>query len=326
MTTDFNVARLPASLSVDVAAALGVAFVSAFLALGISLGFNFADTGQTNQGPDLLELLLKVNRDDVPQDVQEETFEGIKVEERPHQGDWFVIWGGECNFWQEDDGADWPASSNTGLIALQLAKLAGLRTIVVADVARHGAKLYSLGADVLVDRHDPYRAIEIIRSVTKGESRFGLDTVGKETAGHLQESLQPSKGGLQAHLVGLTGLPKTKLPGIKYHNVPIKVFHEVPIIGEKTMDWLERLLIEKSLQPPEVATVEGGLEGINGALDKLRSGTISGKRLVVPIEGNKPTESGDIGAANGVIKTKSAKDTLEYADKLNEDPSRIKFA
>ena len=96
VTTDFNVARLPASLSVDVAAALGVAFVSAFLALGISLGFNFAGTGKSNEGPDLLELLLKVNRDDVPQDVQEETFEGIKVEERPQQGDWFVIWGGEC--------------------------------------------------------------------------------------------------------------------------------------------------------------------------------------------------------------------------------------
>lgn len=193
-------------------------------------------------------------------------------------------------------------------------------------MARSGAKLYNLGADVLVDRHDPYRAIEIIRSVTKGESRFGLDTVGKETAAHLQEKFQQSKGGLQSHLVGLTGLPKTKLPGIKYHNIPIKVFHEVPAIGEKTMDWLERLLIEESLHPPEVATVEGGLEGINRALDKLRSGTISGKRLVVPIEGNKPTESNDVGAANGVIKTKSAKDTLQYADKLNEDPSRIKFA
>ena len=201
-----------------------------------------------------------------------------------------------------------------------------MRTIVVADVARHGARLYSLGADVLVDRHDPFRVIEIIRSVTKGELRFAIDTVGKETATHLQESLQRSKGGLQGHLVGLTGLPKTRLPSINYYSVPIKIFHIVPAIGEKTMDWLENLLLEKSLQPPEVAAVEGGLEGINGALDKLRSGAVSGKRLVVPIEGNKATDPVGSGATNEIIETKAHLDSLEYADKLNADPSRIKFA
>ena len=218
------------------------------------------------------------------------------------------------------------ASSNTGLVALQLAKLAGLRVIVVADAARHGSKLYGLGPDILVDRHDPYRAIQIIRNVTNGNLRFGLDTVGKDTATHLQEALQQSQGNRQGHLIGLTGLPKTKLPSIKYHAVPIKIFHEVPVIGEHTMDWLESLLVEGAVQPPEVATVEGGLEGINGALDKLRSGAVSGKRLVVPIEGNKTSDSSSNRTANGLIGTKYPKDTLEYADKLNSDPSRIKFA
>ena len=212
------------------------------------------------------------------------------------------------------------------MAALQLAKLAGLRVIAIADAVRHGSRLYDLGADFLVDRHDPSRAIEIIRGVTKRELRFALDTVGKETATHLQESLWRSKGDKQAHLVGLTGLPKTRLPGIKYHSVPIKVFHSVPVVGEQAMKWLEELLVEKVLQPPDVTIADGGLEGINKALDTLRSGKISGKRLVVPIGVSTQEDRNGTVATNESTKSKAVVNSLEYADKLNEDPSRIKFA
>ena len=212
------------------------------------------------------------------------------------------------------------------MFAIQLAKLIGLRVIAVADAVRHGARLSDLGVDVLVDRHDPSRAIEIIRSVTKGELRFGLDTVGKETATYLQESLQRSTEGRSSHLVGLTGLPKIKLPGIKYHKVPVKIFHSVESVGEKAMDWLEKLLVDDILVVPEIALAGGGLEGINEALDKLRSFAISGKRLVVPIENEKPEEVIPNGAKTPSNETKNAVDNLAYADKLNEDPSRIKFA
>ena len=211
-------------------------------------------------------------------------------------------------------------------MALQLAKLIGLRVIAVADVVRHGARLFDLGADILVDRHDPSRAIEIIRSVTKEKLRFALDTVGKETATHLQESLQRSKEGMQGHLVGLTGLPKIRLPSVKYHSIPIKIFHSVPAVGEQAMNWLEELLVERILQPLDVVIGDGGLEGINGALDKLRSGAISGKRLVVPIGAGKAKELIVNGATNGTIETKANSHSLEYADRLNADPSRIKFA
>ena len=98
ITTDFNVARLPASLSVNVGAALGVAFVSALLALGISLGFNFTNGVDAHKGPDLLGILKGISRDEIPEDVRDEAFVGIKAEERPQAGDWFAIWGGECQF------------------------------------------------------------------------------------------------------------------------------------------------------------------------------------------------------------------------------------
>lgn len=212
-------------------------------------------------------------------------------------------------------------------MALQLAKLTGLRVICVADVVKHGSRLIDLGTDVIVDRQDPSRAVEIIRSVTKGKLRFALDTVGKETATQLQESLQHSREDKQAHLVGLTGLPKVRLPGVKYHSVPIKVFHSVPALGETAMRWLEQLLVAKGLEPPDVVLADGGLEGINEALDGLRNGTVSAKRVVVPI-GNKPTiESNGPTATDGTTEEARGKfDNLDYADKLNADPLRIKFA
>ena len=328
MTTDFNVARLPLELPVNTGAAIGVAFVAALLALGISLGFDFASIAGSNKGPDLLGLLRELDRDKIPEDVREECFEGVKDAERPQKGDWLAIWGGKmpaavCYKTYSDE----IASSNTGSMALQLAKLTGLRVICVADVVKHGSRLIDLGADVLVDRQDPLRAVEIIRSVTKGRLRFALDTVGKETATQLQDSLQNSGGDKKAHLVGLTGLPKVRHLGIKYHSIPIKVFHSVPILVEATMGWLEQLLVANSLEPPKIALADGGLEGINEALDKLRSGSVSAKRLVVPI-GTKPTiDSNGYAETGGVTPEAKGKfDNLEYADKINGDPSRIKFA
>jgi D-arabinose 1-dehydrogenase-like Zn-dependent alcohol dehydrogenase len=172
------------------------------------------------------------------------------------------------------------ASSATGLIALQLAKLSGLRTIAVVDVARYGEKLLAAGADLLVDRLDTERAVAIIRGVTNGRLRFALDTVGRTTAEHLQRAL----GNDQSHLAGLTGLPKVVAEGVLHHKVPIKAFHDIPKIGETLMVWLEKLLLWKRLIAPEVETAGGGLNGINKALSLLREGTVTGKRLVVPLQ------------------------------------------
>lgn len=95
VTTDFNVARLPAELPANTGAAIGVAFVSALLALGVSLGLDFASITGSSEGPDLLSLLRNLDKDQIPEDVREECFDGIKDAERPQKGDWLAIWGGE---------------------------------------------------------------------------------------------------------------------------------------------------------------------------------------------------------------------------------------
>lgn len=308
VTSHFNVARVPTNISVQTGAAIGVAFVSAVLSLGISLGVNFAETVKAPHGPDLLQILQRIGRQEIPEDVQTECFDGIKSSERPKPGDWIAIWG---------------ASSNTGLMAIQLAKLAGLRVICVADLVRHGARLNRLGADVLVDRQDSSRAVEVIRSVTGGQLRFAFDTVGKETAGHLQQTLTGQPEITQAHLVGLTGLPKSSVPGVKQHSVPIKVFHITPAVGEPIVAWLEQLLASNVLAPPDIDIAQGGLEGINDALDQLRGGNVSGKRIVVPLGNGEAQKSADDESGD---KSGTKVGSLEYADKINADPDRIKFA
>lgn len=241
---------------------------------------------------------------------------------------------GFCTF-MIDCVAKSAASSNTGSIALQIAKLVGLRVICIADLVRHGARLNQLGADVLVDRQDSSRATEIIRSVTKGELRFGIDAVGKETVGHLQNSLQQQKDAKQAHLVGLTGLPKDGASGVKHHAVPIKVFHTTAAVGEAIIVWLEQLLLANALTPPDVDVAAGGLEGINDALDQLRGGSVSGKRIVVPLENGATSKPGNANEKPQNLDKASSENkddgkpqigSLEYATKLNADPSRIKIA
>ena len=94
ITTDFNVAKLPANLSPNTGAALGVAFVSAIIALGISLGFNFTKTEIGPQGPDLLQAIRGVPLETIPEDVRTECLKSIDNTERPQSGEWFAVWGG----------------------------------------------------------------------------------------------------------------------------------------------------------------------------------------------------------------------------------------
>lgn len=279
VATDFNAARIPSSTCIQASASVGVAFVAAALALGVSFGLDFSLLKRC-PGPNLIEIIYKLGKSEIPSDIHDECFASSSGSQRPQPGEWVAIWGGKisnipCHMYLTDF---LEASTTTGLVALQLAKLAGLRVICVADVARHGAKLLQSGADLLVDRHDTARAVEIIIGVTGGKLRFAMDIVGKDTATLLQKALDSSG---HSHLLGLTGLPKEQVPGIHHHTVPIKLFHTAPAVGEAMVTWLEDLLSSDNLTLPEIIEAEGGLEGINAALEVLRSGSASGKRIVV---------------------------------------------
>lgn len=299
VASTFNTIRLPTHISINSGSILGVAFVSAVLALGICMGISFEDV---ENGPDLLSIVQSLDPERLPKDIRQECLDGIAKSERAKEGDWLIIWGG---------------SSTCAHVAKQLARLAGLKIISVVDGAKHGLRISStpfIRPDLIVDSHDPNRAVEIIKASTGDRARFGLDTVGKETASHLLSSLSSSpsssihpaedKNGVRkrkdskllsppatplettpnatrSHVVGLTGLPKTGIPeGVALHNVPIKLYHEIPEVGEALSAWCERLLLQGLLIPPEVVGTVDGLEGINDGLDRMRRNEIRGGRLV----------------------------------------------
>lgn len=298
IASSFNTIRLPQHISVTSGSILGVAFVSAVLALGICMGISFESI---EDGPDLLDIVRNIDPESLPVDIRQECLSGIGKAERAKSGDFLVIWGG---------------SSTCAHVAKQIARLAGLKIISVVDGAKHGLRLSSTAAtrpDLLIDSHDPQRAISIVKAATGDRARFGFDTQGKDTAAHLLQSLTTSfpvvstlpegkkpfqrkdsklpsppstpsesfSGTHKSHLVGLTGLPKSDLPdGVALHSVPIKLFHEVPEVGEALSAWCERLLLKGLLVPPDVVGTVNGLEGINEGLDRMRKRQISGGRLV----------------------------------------------
>lgn len=99
VTADYNVGRIPADISVKTGAAIGVAFVAAALALGISLGVDFSRLKNAPRGRDLYELIRAVNEEDIPEDVRAECLDSLTRAERPKAGDWLAIWGGKQVLW-----------------------------------------------------------------------------------------------------------------------------------------------------------------------------------------------------------------------------------
>ncbi|KIW32772.1 uncharacterized protein PV07_04295 [Cladophialophora immunda] len=285
VATDFNTCRLPPNIAPESGASLGVAFVAAALCLGICVGLDFSKVAN---GPDLLSIVRGLDPQRLPEDIRSECLNGINQAEKARPGDWLAIWGG---------------SSTSAFMLNQIARLMGLRTISIMDCRKHALSVSSdsrTKPDIVVDNHNPERAIEITRSVTNNSLRFAVDTVGRDTAKHLMQCLQQHSefmdddsattlktdaARLAAHLVGLTGLPKGSPPtNITFHTVPIKVFHEIPELGEVLMLWLERLLAQGLLVPPTILGVREGFGEINDALDSMRRGEISGGRLVVRVK------------------------------------------
>lgn len=88
----YNIVRLPSNVSFEQGSTIGVAFVTAVVALGICLGVDFTDV---DNGPDMRQVVEGLNLDSLPKDVHKEIAQQIPSQDRPEAGDWFIIWGGK---------------------------------------------------------------------------------------------------------------------------------------------------------------------------------------------------------------------------------------
>ena len=217
IASSFNTIRLPHNVSAESGSILGVAFVSAVLALGICMGVSFESV---EEGPDLLKIVRNIDPERLPADIRKECLENISEEERARPGSYLIIWGG---------------SSTSAHLTKQIARLTGLKIVSVVDHAKHGIRLSSNAAtraDLLVDSHDPERAIDIIKRATKDGARFGFDTQGKESAAHLLRSLASSTSPIES-------LPQLRAQRLQTAHAAIDTFRIRRRCAAITSGWID---------------------------------------------------------------------------------------
>jgi hypothetical protein len=163
-----------------------------------------------------------------------------------------------------------------------------------------------LGADKIIDRYDLAAASSLIQRHIKSPIRFAIDAIGSQTASWCQDLLvsytrignrngpvTPELGTkdldtvgsaeVSAHLVCLSGTPKTSAANVQIHRVPIKLFHTNPKLGAAISALLSAMLHSDEIKLPETVIEDGGLHAVVTGLEKLKSGELSGRKLVVRI-------------------------------------------
>ncbi|ODQ63664.1 GroES-like protein [Nadsonia fulvescens var. elongata DSM 6958] len=209
---------------------------------------------------------------------------------KPLEDDFLLIWGG---------------SSSVGQIALQFAKIYGIKVIVVASAKNHH-HLKSLGADHLVDYHDA-DAVEQIKALGKNHIKFGFDTIS------LPQTNQKVHSAVSENATTNSLLPFNPKDLEDYRSdVDITVTLAYLAWGKNTkvpFPWMEtdengaavsnpgfpeacktffkvasKALNEGSVKHIPITVLPKGLNSLNEAFDLLRHDKISSGKLTVRIE------------------------------------------
>ncbi|KAF2186056.1 putative ToxD-like zinc binding oxidoreductase [Zopfia rhizophila CBS 207.26] len=181
-------------------------------------------------------------------------------------------------------------SSTVGLFAIQLAKKAGCT--IVTTASPHSFDLVkSYGADNVFD----YRASNAVQEITKTfpDITRAIDCFSEGDSIHFCAQVLKSKGGKVITLLDT----QLKTPGVEVQMIMSfqllgRAFAWSPPIGPNypasTSDrealahfYASLFSLAQELKAPPVTLLEGGFEGILEGLDRLRTGKVSGSKLVV---------------------------------------------
>ncbi|TVY37258.1 Protein TOXD [Lachnellula occidentalis] len=190
-------------------------------------------------------------------------------------GPWILVYGG---------------SSASGSIAIQFAKLSGLKVVTTCS-PRNFDFVRGLGADVVFDYRDPECANHI-RELTSDTLTLVLDTIAtSQTAAISTQAMSSSKGGIYCNLMGVDS-PRKDVKAVFFLGYtglgePYTFLgEEWPVVPEdyelvkKVLALSEGLLGEGKIIPHPAAVRSGGLEGILSGLEDLKNKKISGEKLV----------------------------------------------
>ncbi|KAL2145656.1 hypothetical protein VTI28DRAFT_6714 [Corynascus sepedonium] len=191
----------------------------------------------------------------------------------------------------------WSGASSAGNATVQLARLAGL-TVLASASPRHHALVRSLGAAAVVDYRSPTAATDLAEAARRdagvSEIRYAVDAISTaETVPLVLDVLAQADGDDNgskektkkkfAHLLPWpeevtvpNGVEETFVRGYviwtEQRDLAASVFND--LLGR----WLET----GEVVPQAARVIEGGLEGLQTALNVLREG-VSGEKLVVEL-------------------------------------------
>lgn len=199
-------------------------------------------------------------------------FRNLGVPRTGGQKGGFLVWGG---------------ASSVGSAAVQIAAALGFDVFAVASPMHH-AYVETLGAKFVFDYKSPGAIAEIISAAAEAgiELKLAFDAISENGTSQICAEILDKLGG--GKLCVTLSLPLgTETPA----NVETSRTSAGGVVaGWKEggtwlfNDWLEKALADGSYKPsPGIQIVEGGLPGVQKALDTHKKG-LSGKKLVVPLE------------------------------------------
>lgn len=185
-------------------------------------------------------------------------------------------------------------STATGTLAIQFAKLSGLKVITTCS-PRNFDLVKSLGADQVFDYNSPTVGDDI-RKATNSELAYAFDCISEGSSVDIAAQAIGPKGGKYSSLLFNTDTFPRKdvttamtLGYVATGESFSKFGIEWPGKSEnfefaaKFWSLAEELFTQGKLKVHPVSLRSGGLEGILGGLDEMRKNQVSGKKLVYKI-------------------------------------------
>ncbi|KAJ8090398.1 hypothetical protein PM082_018994 [Marasmius tenuissimus] len=189
----------------------------------------------------------------------------------------------------------WGGATTVGQIAIQLAKLSGLRAITTASPKNHNL-LKRLGADILLDYKDP-EVVDKIKNATANKLFHAVDCVGSQDSGRQTSACFGEDGG---HIVAVLPITsersdvKTDLPFVytllgkpieppypsEWQQLARTEHYE---LGKKFGILLGHLLSEKKLKTIPVKLVPDGLADVQKWIEFQQQGKVSAEKIVYRI-------------------------------------------
>ncbi|KAJ4299060.1 Trans-enoyl reductase actts2 [Kalmusia sp. IMI 367209] len=183
------------------------------------------------------------------------------------------------------------ASTATGTLAIQYAKLSGLE--VIATASPHNFSLVKdLGADQVFDYKDPDCGAKI-REATKDNLKLAFDTISEKGSTAVCCAAISSNGGLYTSLLPVRDFPRDDVRNaatLAYTALGEKVSERFPInhhdfdFGVKFWRLSEELINSGKIKTHPTEVRSGGLDAIPQGIADLKDGKVSGVKLVFKVE------------------------------------------